>query len=479
MNLDLLYLIPLYFGDDIVPKFIHFSFAILTAWLLFNFLCTRIGRAYGLLGALFFLSIPIIVKLSISAYVDLGLIFFSTASLLLMIKWQESGFRWNFLILSGIFCGLALGAKYNGLITFFLLTLFVPYLQSRYGKDEKRNTIKVLLSAGSFAFVALIVFSPWMIKNFVWTGNPIFPLFNSLFNGVNGVQTFTGQEFDPFTVRRLLFNESWWEMVLLPLRIFFQGQDGSPQYFDGRLNPFLLFFAVFAFLLGKNNTDREKLERMVLLAFSLLFFAFALFSTGVRIRYISPIIPPLVILSIYGIRNMIRVLQNLQYGVAKKCGILSISIMLLYPFWLNSVYIFDQFKKIEPIEYLKGDITRDEYIEKFRAEYGAIKFINQNLPADSKILLIFIGKRGYYLDKDYLAGIELFEKILKRSDSGDAIIYGLRERGITHCLIRFKLFRFWVNNNMNEEKKFDLEKLFKNYLKLIYQKSGYRVYELL
>lgn len=31
MNLDLLYLITLYFGNDIVPKFFHFCFALLTA----------------------------------------------------------------------------------------------------------------------------------------------------------------------------------------------------------------------------------------------------------------------------------------------------------------------------------------------------------------------------------------------------------------------------------------------------------------
>ncbi len=29
MNLDLLYIIPLYFGSDIIPKFIHFAFALL------------------------------------------------------------------------------------------------------------------------------------------------------------------------------------------------------------------------------------------------------------------------------------------------------------------------------------------------------------------------------------------------------------------------------------------------------------------
>ena len=75
MNLDFLYLIPLIFGNDIIPKFIHFSFALLTAWLIFNYLKRRINLAYALFGTLFFLSIPIIVKLSITVYVDLGLIF--------------------------------------------------------------------------------------------------------------------------------------------------------------------------------------------------------------------------------------------------------------------------------------------------------------------------------------------------------------------------------------------------------------------
>ncbi|MGD9199104.1 MAG: hypothetical protein PVH97_12510, partial [Desulfobacterales bacterium] len=34
MNLDLLYMLPLYFGNDILPKYIHFIFGLLTAWLI-------------------------------------------------------------------------------------------------------------------------------------------------------------------------------------------------------------------------------------------------------------------------------------------------------------------------------------------------------------------------------------------------------------------------------------------------------------
>jgi hypothetical protein len=38
MNLDLLYILPLYFGNDIIPKFIHFTFALITISLLCNFI---------------------------------------------------------------------------------------------------------------------------------------------------------------------------------------------------------------------------------------------------------------------------------------------------------------------------------------------------------------------------------------------------------------------------------------------------------
>ena len=53
MNLDLLYLIPLYFGNDILPKYIHFVFALFTAGLLFWYLHRRLNILYALFAALF------------------------------------------------------------------------------------------------------------------------------------------------------------------------------------------------------------------------------------------------------------------------------------------------------------------------------------------------------------------------------------------------------------------------------------------
>ena len=274
MNVDLLYMIPLYFGNDMVPKIIHFVFALLTAWLIFGYLKRRANTLYALFGAIFFLSTPIVLKLSITVYVDLGVIFFSTASLLLLLKWSENGFRLGFLILSAVFCGLAMGTKYNGLISFFLLTLFVTFMYAKHAQGSKQGPFRALAYGLIFAGIALLVFSPWMIRNFLWTSNPIYPLYDHWFNPQNGeAKSLIGS----FAFRALVYQESWWEIALLPLRIFFQGQDGSPQYFDGKLNPFLLLLPITAFYMTKQDAQPLRREKNVLLAYAVLFFRFCIF----------------------------------------------------------------------------------------------------------------------------------------------------------------------------------------------------------
>ncbi len=182
MNLDLLYMIPLYLGNDILPKYIHFSFALLTALLIYKYLKTRISKNYGLLGALFFLSIPIIVKLSITVYVDLGLMFFSTAALLLLLRWLRNEYRLRYLLLAGICCGFAAGTKYNGLVTLFLLSLFTPVLYIRSRQGARGSSGKAIGYAFLFITASLLAYSPWLIRNYNWTGNPIYPLHNNFFH---------------------------------------------------------------------------------------------------------------------------------------------------------------------------------------------------------------------------------------------------------------------------------------------------------
>ncbi len=58
MNINLLYLICLYFKNDVAPKFIHLTFGLGTGWLIYDYLKQKFDRNWGLLGILIFISPP-------------------------------------------------------------------------------------------------------------------------------------------------------------------------------------------------------------------------------------------------------------------------------------------------------------------------------------------------------------------------------------------------------------------------------------
>ena len=479
MNLDLLYIIPLYFGNDIVPKLIHFIFALLTAGLLFGYLRRRLNDLYALFGVVFFLSIPIIVKLSITVYVDLGLIFFSTAALLLLLKWLESRFQLRFLILSAVSCGLAMGTKYNGLITFFLVTLFVPFLYSRFGEKKSHGLTRTVGFTCVFVFTALLIFSPWMLRDYMWTGNPIYPLYDHWFNFHGHTAR---KSIGLFAYRALIYHEKWWEILLLPFRMFFQGQDGNPRLFDGKLNPFLLILPLFAFYRLKDDSQKIKTEKSVFLVFAGLYFAFAFFSSGLRIRYISPIIPPLVILAVFGMRRLFDSFAEARSLPLKYGSKLSAVFLVLFALGLNAVYIHEQFAYVKPLSYISGNVTRDEYIEKYRGEYPAMKFINDHLPSKARILFLFIGNRGYYCSRPYVFDMEnnksKLATVFRASHDLQDFKSRLKKEGITHLLINMDIFNRWALKSFDPSHRDQLHLFFKRDLRRIYAKNGYGVFAL-
>jgi len=137
--INLLYLLCLSFGSDILPKFIHHFFGLATGFLIYKYLKDEeIGTNWALLGSLLFLSTPIVSRLSSEAYIDLGLTFFITLAVFAISRWRRCKYsqtRW--LIISAVAAGLALGTDYSALISFVFLALIVIYY---YAKDRREPT---------------------------------------------------------------------------------------------------------------------------------------------------------------------------------------------------------------------------------------------------------------------------------------------------------------------------------------------------
>ena len=113
MYINLFYLVCLYLKNDIVAKFIHFGFGLGTSSLIYLYLKQRFDRNWGLLGMVIFITTPIVIWLSTTAYVDLGMTFFTTASVMAFIKWRDSGYKdIKWFLISSLGMGIATGSKY-------------------------------------------------------------------------------------------------------------------------------------------------------------------------------------------------------------------------------------------------------------------------------------------------------------------------------------------------------------------------------
>jgi hypothetical protein len=491
MNLDLLYLLPLYFKNDIAAKYIHFVFALLTAGLLYQYLKDSLNRTYGLVGALFFLTIPVIVKLSVTVYVDLGLIFFSWACLYYFIRWYDTDFSTRYLVFSGFFCGLALGTKYNGLLLLPIMGGLVPLaysLKTNAGlarKDNRqryKNSFKGVQWGVGFILVALIVFSPWMIRNVIWKRNPVYPLFNNIFNPPatvvkNDMQKETRPPRNAFWMRRHVYKESFVQTISIPIRAFFQGRDNNPKYFDGKLNPFLLLLPLMAFVrVNEKRLILLKTHRNFLLLFAILFTLFVFFRVDYRIRYMAPALPPLVVLSVFGIRNTMLIVSK-QTGWVKRTGSLLAVAVVTVALCYNGYYLYGQFNYIRPLDYLTQKVDRDAYISRFRREHAVVQYANQILPQDSRVLCLSIGDRTYYIDRPVHL-CESFYKPTAGHFSETELLKKLKGYGTTHIIIDKTTFFDWARGLSHADRS-ALSNVFQNNTTILYEKNGVRLLELL
>ena len=491
MNLDLLYMIPLYLDFDIGAKYIHFLFALLTAGLIYRYLKANLNRIYALIGALLFLTIPIIVKLSVTAYVDLGLIFFSWASLYCFVRWYDNAFSKRYLVYAGIACGFALGTKYNGLILLLIMSALIPLAYSmkmnqailrRDYRDRYKNSLKGLGFGVAFILIALIVFSPWMVRNIVWKHNPVYPLFNSVFSPhkkkavEKPVQHEKKAPRNAFWMRRHVYHESFLQTLLIPVRAFFQGRDDNPKYFDGKLNPFLLFFPILAFLPLKSSCNRRwKKHRRFFLIFSILFPLFVLFRADYRIRYMAPALPALVVLSVFGLQNVYQMVQE-RGDTTKRYGWAVVATLLFITLALNAKYMYAQFGYIRPLDYLTKKVDRDAYITRYRKEYPVIKHANKVLPESARVLCLSIGDRTYYLKRS----AHLAEDYYKKADgrySETVLLNRLRRYYTSHIIIDSNVFFRWAAT-LNPDERRAYENVFYKNTKLLYEKDGVRLLDL-
>ncbi len=125
----------------------------------------------GLVGVLFAASTPWLTLLAPVAYNEGGLLLFGT----LAIGWAWRALnsperRSRHMMLAGAMAGFACGVKLTA-VPMLLAAIPIGFIIALLVRGDRRFLRPVSL----FVLTGLIVFSPWLIRNFVWTRNPVFP----------------------------------------------------------------------------------------------------------------------------------------------------------------------------------------------------------------------------------------------------------------------------------------------------------------
>ena len=168
---EMLFLFAFAFGRHAAAATVHCAslFALLALIVLYG---RRIGRDWvGWTGAMLVFLSPIVGADAASAYNDVAVATSGFAMFYLLEVWREDADseRGRALLLPiGLLAGFCFAIKYTG---------FVAALYAGLVISGKRKPRALLLMALPAAVLAL----PWMVKNWLWLGNPVAPLMNRWF----------------------------------------------------------------------------------------------------------------------------------------------------------------------------------------------------------------------------------------------------------------------------------------------------------
>jgi len=331
-----------------------------------------------------------------------------------------------------------------------------------------------------FALVALVIFSPWMVRNLHWNVSPIYPI--ELPRWPDFKERHPGQAVAPrsvhlnhFAYRNLALGESGGRIAAIPLRIFFEGRDDDPQYFDGQLNPYLLLLPLIALWPGRRKDLVRDREIHLLAGFSVCYLLIVFFSTDMRIRYLAPIYGPLTIVSVYG---AFRMAEGRRPGPASGWRRIGTGLLLALLMAPNLFYLAELFQKVRPMDYLGGRIDRDAYLTRHLAEYPVMQYANTHLAPEAQILALFLGNRLYYSRRHTVDSIGIFQRQMVDSEDAATVCRKLRQAGFSHLLIRHDLFDNWFENNCDEACRQRLDVFARRCLVPVYRHGVYGLLEI-
>ncbi len=439
-------------GDVLAQLLVGFGFGIACLAVITALSRTIFGGGVAAWASLAFLSLGAVSYANDSTKIDVGWAFFDLASLLAFSYWYFARGDWRWLMLAGVLGGLGLGSKYTALFTMVPLVAAIAWRTLRWDRGD----IKQLISRWALYLAPCMALGGiWMLKNALYVGNPVYPLYNKQILGY-------AAESPPNHASGLLgMITIIWDMSMGPFAFGF-GKTVGP----------LLLASVPLVLLLKNR-DRKLFH---LLAF--VGIGYLLWYVGVqRDRNFLPQLAVLGICGGYALRGFTSAASPSRYAIA--------ALALLAPIYALATYSWVHVYRMAPVPYIIGLQDREAYLRRNLLEwypsYDAMLFINTYLPTNARIIGLHNGN-GYYLDREYILSDDVEGRVIHDVTTDRELLAALRARRITHVFINDYVVQQWrmgyggkqgYTESLVEQPDFQ-----SRYMTLVFDEADQHLYEL-
>lgn len=456
---------------DIVAKLIHYLYGLLAGAAIFLLAKRYLSPKAGWWSLALVWSMPMVWVVMGWAYADLGLVFYELLAFFALLNWLGSK-EGKWLLLSGALSGFAMGVKYTAFVAPLSLAILILY----QGVRERQRASTLFRSLFLFALPALLVASPWYLRNLYLVGNPFYPF---IFGG-KGWDHFLSRWYEqPGTGLGLS-----WRIIALPLTVTLGTQDET--FYDSRTGPLILALLPLL-LLARLNLRDEKRGVVNYLLF--LFLAQFVFWTWGVVRSQSLfqarlLLPGLVFLCI----ALAQSIEESDFSWPQFSLMRFVTAVVVLALSLNVVAQTMEFLANNPLLYLAGLQSREKYLENNLGDhYRAMNYINENLPDSAKIQFLW-EPRTYYCQREAHPDAILgsFKHLVFLEGEAEGIAEHLQEAGITHLLFHKAGLDFLMSNP--EDHRFLLsegdqriwEGLVRDHLDPIYkdERGSYILYQL-
>jgi 4-amino-4-deoxy-L-arabinose transferase-like glycosyltransferase len=436
---EMLYGAAMALGGPVAAKGVHFVCLPLVAMTASLLTARLFPRANPWVAAALVVTAPTVLWESTTAYIDLALAWYMSLAVYALLRYDRLRDR-RWLIVGAIVMGTALGIKHLGLVALAITSIVLAVREARVatGRSAAR-TVAV------FAAIALAIASPWYVRAYAASGNPVFPEMYAVFGARPGTRWSPDAE---RSLRRFKdhFGRSRTAAHLATLPWDVTVHSAS---YGGTFGP--LFLILVPAAASWHRRERAPAGWVLFAGCAAYIAVWASPVSSFQLRFLVPVVPLLAPVAAHGAMRIGEAAEvTLRHGGAATRAVLVVLLLTNLPpaiewherdrvgwsDWLTHVI------RGLPVGVVVGVERENDYLARVVPSYRAWHFIDTMLPPSSRVLS-FSGGDNLYSDRSRIPSDAIVaHEATWGTEAGEerVAVRALIDLGVTHVLFDKRQF---------------------------------------